>query len=147
MKAIAANKTAARDYFLLEKFEAGIELKGGEVKSVRKGKVNLKDSFARFFKNEIYAYNIHISPYEYATQEELDPKRSRRLLLKKKEIDYLIGKITQRGFALIPTKIYFKRGFAKVEIALAKGKRLYDKRRAIKEREAQLEIIRALRTK
>ena len=147
MKAIAANKTAARDYFLLEKFEAGIELKGGEVKSVRKGKVNLKDSFARFFKNEIYAYNIHISPYEYATQEELDPKRSRRLLLKKKEIYYLIGKITQRGFALIPTKIYFKRGFAKVEIALAKGKRLYDKRRAIKEREAQLEIKRALRKK
>jgi SsrA-binding protein len=147
MKAVATNKTASHDYFLLEKFEAGLALKGAEVKSIRRGKVNLKDSFARVFKNEIYVYNIHISPYEYATQEELDPKRERKLLLKKKEIDYLVGKMTQRGLALVPLRLYFKRGFAKLEIALARGKKLYDKRRQLKEKEAQLEIKRALRKK
>lgn len=145
--AIVTNRQARRDYFILETFEAGIELKGSEIKSIRKRRANLKDSFARVEKSEIFLYNLHISPYEFARRDEIDPKRARKLLLRKKEIKYLFGKSAKKSLALIPLKIYFKRGFAKVELALAKGKKLYDKREAIKLKEAKREIDRVFRKK
>ena len=146
-KIISTNKEARYKYLLFDVFEAGIELKGPEVKSVRDGGVSLKDSFARVENGEIFLYNMHIAPYEYANINAPEPKRARKLLLRKSEIVKLASKISQRGFTIVPTKLYFKKGFAKVEIALAKGKRLYDKREAIKKREAQREMRRSLRGK
>ncbi|UCD55871.1 MAG: SsrA-binding protein SmpB [Candidatus Omnitrophota bacterium] len=144
---IATNRQALRDYFILETFEAGIELKGSEIKSIRKRRANLKESFARIGKGEVFLYNLHISPYEFARRDEIEPKRARKLLLKKKQINYLFGKISGKGLTLIPLKLYLKRGLAKVEIALAKGKRFYDKRETLKRKVAQREINRALRKK
>jgi len=146
-EAIVTNRQAHRDYFILETFEAGIVLKGSEIKSIRKRRANLKDSFARVEKGEVFLYNLHISPYEFARRDEIDPKRVRKLLLRKKEIKYLFGKNAEKGLALIPLKIYLKKGFAKVELALAKGKKLYDKREAMKLKEAKREVDRALRKK
>ena len=142
-----SNRQARRDYFIFETFEAGIALKGSEIKSIRKGRANLKDSFARLEKNGVLLYNMHINPYEFARCEELDPKRPRKLLLRKSEIRHLIGKTSLKGATLIPLRVYFKGSLAKVEIGLAKGKNLYDKRETIKKRVAKREIDRALRTK
>ena len=146
-KSVATNKAARRDYHILETYEAGIELKGTEVKSLREGKANLKDGFARIEGNEVFLYNMHISPYEFGNIANVDPKRQRRLLLHKSQIKKLIGKTCQKGFALIPLSAYIKRGRVKIEIALAKGKQLYDKREALKRRQAGREMQRALRFK
>jgi len=144
-KANITNRAAGRDYFILETVEAGIELRGSEVKSIRAGKASLAESFARFDGREIFLYHMHVSPYEYTPKEEQDPLRPRRLLLHRKEIDYLIAQISQKRLALIPLSIYFKKSLAKVELALAKGKKQYDKREAIKRKEAERDIERAKR--
>ncbi|MDD5238710.1 MAG: SsrA-binding protein SmpB [Candidatus Omnitrophica bacterium] len=148
MKVIATNRKAYRDYIVLESFECGIELKGSEVKSLRQGKVNLNDSFARLEKNEIILYNTYISPYEEASYLNVEPVRQRKLLLHRNQIRKIIGELTQRGFTLIPLKVYFNdRGFAKIELALCKGKRLYDKREDIKRREIDMEMRRAMKAR
>lgn len=146
-KSVATNKAARRDYHILEAYEAGIELKGTEVKSLREGKANLKDGFARIEGNEVFLYNVHISPYEFGNIANVDPKRQRRLLLHKSQIRKLTGKTRQKGFTLIPLSAYIKRGRVKIELALAKGKEFYDKREAIKRRQAGREMQRALRMK
>jgi SsrA-binding protein len=147
-KLIATNRKAFRDYEVLETLEAGIELKGSEVKSLRDGKINLGDSFARIENNEAILYNTHISPYEQASYLNVDPLRQRKLLLHKKQISKLAGSIVQRGFTLVPIKVYFnERGFAKVELALCKGKKLYDKRRDIKRREEDLAMRRIMKAR
>ena len=145
--AIVTNRQAYRDYFILETFEAGIALKGSEIKSIRKRLANLKDGFAKVEKGEFFLYNLHISPYEFARRDETDPKRPRKLLLKKSQIKYLFAKMSEKGLTVIPLKIYLKRGFAKVQIALAKGKKFYDKREAVKRKEANRDIDRALSSK
>src|SRR3989338_2411187 len=139
------NRAARRDYFILETIEAGIELKGAEVKSLRAGKASLAESFARVEGNEIFLHNMHITPYEYSSKADMEPIRPRKLLLHRKEIDYIISKISQKGLALIPLTVYFKESYAKVELGVAKGKKLYDKREAIKQREAERAIERAKR--
>ncbi|MDD5005292.1 MAG: SsrA-binding protein SmpB [Candidatus Omnitrophica bacterium] len=146
---IATNSKAFRDYSILETVEAGIELKGSEVKSLREKRVSLNDSFARAEANGIILYNCHITNYDKRDGfDKSEPTRPRRLLLHKQEINKLSGKVNQRGFSLIPLKMYFnRRGFAKVELALAKGKKLYDKRRDIKERQLKRELRRAVRRK
>lgn len=144
---IVTNRQAHRDYEILEIFEAGVELRGSEVKSLRERRANLKDSFARIDRGEAFLYNLHITPYKYTTFEEIDPKRTRRLLLHKAQIRRLTGKTSEKGLTLVPLKLYFKKGYAKVELALAKGKRLYDKREAIKRREADRSIRRTLHRK
>ncbi|MCF8082603.1 MAG: SsrA-binding protein SmpB [Deltaproteobacteria bacterium] len=140
MKIVCQNKKAGYEYFLEEFLEAGMVLLGPEVKSLREGRANLTDSYAKVKGGEVYLYNMHISPYPFARHLELDPTRRRKLLLNKREIKRLIGKTEERGYALIPTKVYFTRGRAKVELALAKGKKKYDKRRALKEKELKREM-------
>lgn len=144
---IATNRKARYDYTILETFEAGIVLQGTEVKSLRNGKANLKDSFARVDRGEIILCNLHISPYDQGNRFNHDPLRPRKLLLHRAEIRRLAGKVAERGLTLVPLRLYFKRGVAKVELALAKGKKLYDRREAIAERDARREIDRALRGK
>lgn len=146
---IATNRKAFRDYSILDTFEAGIELKGSEVKSLREKRASLNDSFARLEKKGVVLYNCHVASYDKRDGfDKSEPTRPRRLLLHKKEIDKLAIKVTQRGHSLIPLKMYFNnRGFAKVELALAKGKRLYDKRRGIKERQLKRELKRAVSRK
>lgn len=147
-KIIATNRKAKRDYTVLETVECGIELKGSEVKSLRDGKANLSDSFARVENNEVILYNAHISPYEQASYLNVEPTRPRRLLLHKKQIQKLVGQAVQRGFTLVPLQMYFNhRGFAKIELALCKGKKLYDKREDIKRREADLEMRRVMKNR
>jgi len=146
-KIVAQNKSARRDYHVLETYEAGIELKGTEVKSLRGAKANLKDSFGRIERGEVFLCNMHISPYEFGNIANVDPKRQRRLLLHKNQIRKLIGETSQKGFTLIPLRVYIKSGRVKVELALAKGKRLYDKRETLKKHEAAREMQRALRMK
>ncbi len=147
-QAIASNKKAFRDYEVLESLECGIELNGSEVKSIRAGKINLNDSFARIERGQVILYNAHISPYFEASYLNVDPVRPRRLLLHKKQITRLAGQLTQRGLALIPLKIYFSpRGLVKVEIALGKGKKLYDKREDIKRRETDLAVRRMMKAR
>ncbi|WP_018084500.1 SsrA-binding protein SmpB [Desulfurispora thermophila] len=141
------NRKARHEYHILETYEAGIELKGTEVKSLRAGKANLQDSFARIENNELLLYNMHISPYEQGNRFNHDPKRVRRLLMHRQEINRLHSKIREKGLTLIPLKIYFQRGWAKVELALARGKKLYDKRQDIAARDAQREMERARRAK
>jgi len=146
IKVVAGNRRARHDYFILETYEAGIALTGTEVKSLRRGKASLQDSFARVEKGELVLYDLHISPYEAGNIFNHEPKRPRRLLMHKQEIMRLYGKLREKGLTLIPLKIYFnERGLAKVELALAKGKKLYDKRKAAAERDAQREIAKALR--
>ena len=126
--------------------EAGIVLKGPEVKSLRAGRANLKDGYARLEAGEVYMYNVHISPYSYATHNPMDPMRVRKLLLHKREIRKLIGKLHEKGIALIPMRIYFiENGKAKVELGLARGKKLHDKRASLKEKQSDREMARALR--
>lgn len=139
------NRAARRDYFILEAIEAGIELKGSEVKSIRAGKASLAESFAKFDGREIFLYHMYVSPYEYTPKEEQVPLRPKRLLLHRREIDYLIAQISQKRLALIPLSVYFKKSLAKVELALAKGKKQYDKREAIKRKEAERDIDRVKR--
>ena len=145
--AIAVNRRARHDYALLESYEAGIVLQGTEVKSLRGRGVSLQDSFASIERGEIFLHNMHISPYEPGNRYNHDPKRSRKLLLHRQEIRKLTGKTSGRGLTLVPLRLYFKRGKAKVEISLARGKRQYDKRETIKRREADMEIRKALRHK
>ena len=142
---VSTNRKAYHDYFIEETYEAGITLLGTEVKSLREGKANLKDSYALIKGNEIFLLNCHISPYSHGNIQNHDPLRTRKLLLHRKEINKLWGKLTQKGLTLIPLKIYFKKGKAKVEIGLAKGKRKYEKRESIKEKEAKREIQRHLK--
>jgi len=138
---VTQNRKAFHDYFIEETFEAGVMLTGTEVKSLRAGKANLKDSYARIKDGEIFLINTHISPYTQADGfVQHDPERTRKLLLHKKEILKLLGKTREKGYTLIPTKIYFKDGKAKVEVGLAKGKTSYDKRDSIKARDVKREI-------
>ena len=141
---VATNRQASYRYELLEKFEAGIQLQGSEVKSLRDGKVQLRDAYATVRDGEVWLQNAHISHYGPAARENHDPDRPRKLLLHRREIERLIGQTQQRGLTLVPTRMYFKGPHAKVEIALARGKDVGDKRRALKEREQRREIERAL---
>jgi SsrA-binding protein len=142
---VAVNRRAYHDYFVDEKLEAGIMLTGSEVKSVRNGRTNLRDGFVRIDGNAAWLENVHISPYEQANLINHEPTRPRKLLMHRKEISSLIGKVRQKGYTLIPLRVYFKRNHAKVEVGLARGKREYDKREAIAERDAKREIARAMR--
>ncbi len=146
-KVVTTNRKAYHDYFIQETYEAGISLLGTEVKSLREGKANLKDSYAIIKNNEAFLLNCHISPYSHGNIQNHDPLRTRKLLLHRKEINKLWGNISQKGFTLIPLRIYFKNGKAKVEIGLAKGKRQYEKRARIKEKEARREVERYLKGK
>ncbi|TMB93866.1 MAG: SsrA-binding protein SmpB [Chloroflexi bacterium] len=128
---VAVNRRAYHDYFIDEKLEAGIQLTGTEVKSVRNGRTNLRDGFVRIDGNEAWLENVHISPYEQANLMNHEPMRPRKLLLHRKEISSLIGKVRQKGYTLIPLRVYFSRNHAKVEVGLARGKKQYDKRREI----------------
>ena len=145
MKQLANNKKAFHDYFIEKKYEAGIELLGSEVKSIKQGKVSIKESFIGDRKGEMFIYGMHVSPFKEAYDQSIDPTRTRKLLLHKKEIDNLIGKKTQDGYTIVPLRIYEEKGLIKVEIALAKGKKLYDKRETLKRREADRRIDRALK--
>jgi SsrA-binding protein len=142
---IARNPSAGRDFQLLDTIEAGIELKGAEVKSLRARRANLKDSFARIEDSQAWLYGLDISPYPQAGIFKPDPKRMRRLLLHRVQIQRLEGRLTPGGMTLVPTRLYFKGARVKVELALAKGKKLFDKREAIQRREADREIARALK--
>ena len=142
-KIVCQNRKAAHDYFIEEVYDAGMILLGPEVKSLRDGRANLVDSYARVKNGEVYLYNMHISQYPFSHHMALDPTRTRKLLLNKKEIKRLIGKTQIRGYSLIPIKVYFSKGWAKVDLALAKGKRKVDKRRTLKEKELKREIEQA----
>ena len=145
-KVVATNRKAYHDYFIEEKLEAGLMLRGTEVKSLRDGRVNLQDSYASVDDGEVYLHHCHISPYSHGNIMNHDPLRARKLLLHRKEINKLIGKTQQKGQTLIPLRIYFsKRGRAKIELALAKGKKQYDRRESIKAREAGREVERAIK--
>ena len=135
MKVITENRKARHDYTIEESFEAGIELKGTEVKSMRAGRANLKDSFAVIENGELYLYGMHISPYEHGNIFNVEPMRPRKLLMHKKEIMRLLGKTKEQGLTLVPLKAYFKKDKIKIELALAKGKKLYDKREAAAEKQ------------
>jgi SsrA-binding protein len=142
---VASNRQASHRYHLLEKWEAGLVLQGTEVKALRDGKAQIKDGYAGVRDGEVWLHNVHIPPYGPAARENHEPERPRKLLMHKREIERLIGKTRERGLTLIPTRMYFKGSHAKVEIALAKGKDVGDKRRAIKEREMKREMERAIR--
>lgn len=143
---LVTNRKARHDYHILETFEAGISLAGTEVKSLREGKGNLKDSFARVENGELFLYNMHISPYEKGNIYNKDPLRTRKLLMHKRQINRLSGLVSEKGLTLIPLKLYLnQRGLVKVELALAKGKALYDKREAIKQRDANREMEKAFK--
>ncbi|WP_018212138.1 SsrA-binding protein SmpB [Desulfitobacterium hafniense] len=145
IKVISDNRKAHHDYFVEEKLEAGVILTGTEIKSIRNGRVNLKDSYARIENGEAWLYQLHISPYEQGNRFNHDPLRKRKLLLNRSEIIKLIGKVQQQGLTLIPTKIYLKRGLAKIELGVCRGKKNYDKRQDIAERDAKREIERHFR--
>ena len=145
VKNIAQNKKARHDYFIEETYECGIELVGTEVKSLREGKVNLKDSYASITEGEVFVKNMHISPYEKGNIFNKDPLRERKLLLHKREILKLIGKIKEKGYSLIPLSLYFKNSKVKLELALARGKKLYDKRDDIAKKDASREIDRRMK--
>jgi SsrA-binding protein len=141
---VATNRQAGFRYHLLERFECGIVLQGSEVKSLREGGVQLKDAYAEVRDGEAWLHNMHIAPYKPAAGQNHDPERPRKLLLHRREIERLVGKTAERGLTLVPTRVYFSGPRAKVELALARGKELHDKRRSIKERETRREIERAL---
>ena len=145
MADIARNRQASFKYNFLEKWEAGLGLTGTEVKSLREGKAQLKDGYASVSNGEVWLHNVHIPPYAPASRENHEPERSRKLLLHRNEIERLIGKTREKGLTLVPTRLYFSGGRAKVEIALARGKDVGDKRQAIKERELKREMDRAIR--
>ena len=143
-KVIASNRKARHDYTILDTFEAGIALTGTEVKSLRAGRASLVDAFAQEKDGEIFLYGLHVAEYAQGTWTNHEPRRTRKLLLNRYEIDRLIGKIRESGLTLVPLSMYFSDGWAKVEIALARGKRSYDKRQALAQRDAEREITRAL---
>ena len=145
IKVISDNRRARYDYEILEVFEAGIELKGSEVKSLRANQASIKESFAMIRDGEVFLINSYIAPYEQANLFNHEPRRDRKLLLNKREINRLMGKTLIRGYTLVPTKVYFKRGKAKVDIALGKGKKVHDRRDDIKKREADREMEKALK--
>ncbi|HOM24958.1 MAG TPA: SsrA-binding protein SmpB [Thermosynergistes sp.] len=145
-KVVARNRKATHDYFILETYEAGIVLTGTEIKSVREGRINLRDGYAKIDSGELWLYNVHISPYERGSFYNHDPLRPRKLLLRREEIKRLLGKTKEKGLTLVPLSVYIKDNrWAKVEVALAKGKKQYDKRAAIAERDAQRAMERARR--
>jgi len=144
-KQIAKNPTAYHNYEILEKYEAGIVLSGTEIKSVANNKVNLKDSYAIVRNGEVWVLNIHISPYEFGNRFNLDPTRNRKLLLNKREINKLIGLIQQKGLSLVPISMYWKNNKVKIELGVARGKKLYDKREDMKKRDAERDIERSLK--
>jgi SsrA-binding protein len=143
-KTVATNRRARFDYEILERMEAGIVLTGSEVKSLRAGRASLTESFARIRDGEVWLENLHIPPYEQGEKRGYDPKRTRKLLLKRAQIERLIGKTAERGLSLVPIRLYFTHGLAKVEIGLGKGKRQFEKRQAIAEREMRREAERSL---
>lgn len=144
-KNIAENRKAFHDYHVLETFEAGVALLGTEVKSIREGAVNLRDSYARVDEGEVFVYNIHITPYSHRGYADHDPIRKRKLLLHRHEIRKLIGKTIERGMTLVPLRMYFKNGRVKMAVALAKGKQAHDKREAIKKRDTDRETRAAVK--
>ena len=143
-RVVARNRKARHEFQVLETFEAGIELKGPEVKSLRAGEVSFRDSFARVENGEVWLHSLHISPYEQANRFNVDPIRPRRLLLKKSEIRQLVVKTQEKGLTLVPLEIYFSRGYAKVALAVARGRKLHDKRQELKRREQEREARRAM---
>jgi len=145
IKIITENRKARHDYHIEETYEAGIELTGTEVKSLRAGRANLRDSYAEVRQGEVYLVNAHISPYEQGNRFNHDPKRPRKLLLHRAEINRLAGRVQQKGLTLVPLRLYFKGSWAKVELALARGKKLYDRREDIAARDAEREMRRAAR--
>ena len=145
IKIIAQNKKAAHDYFVLEKYEAGIELFGTEVKSIRRGRVNLKDSWCQIEKGEIFACGMHISPYEQGNIFNRDPLRKKRLLMHKREIRRLFDKVRREGLTIVPLTVYFLKGRAKLEIGLCKGKKNYDKRETAAQRDAKRSVERSIK--
>jgi SsrA-binding protein len=144
-KALAQNRKAYHDYFIEETYEAGVVLSGTEIKSIRRGSANLRDAYAQINNGEVWLLNMHVSPYEQGNRFNHEPLRPRKLLLHKSEIAKLVGAVKEEGFTLVPTKLYLRNGFCKVEVGLAKGKKQYDKRQDIKKKDAQRDIQRALR--
>ena len=144
---IAENRKAYHDYHLIETFEAGVALLGTEVKAIREGRANLRDSFARVDNGEVYLYNVNISPYSHRGYADHEPLRPRKLLLHRNEIRKLIGKTVEKGMTLVPVRMYFKHGRVKVAISLAKGKKEYDKRETIKRRESDRETRAAMKSR
>jgi SsrA-binding protein len=144
---VVTNRRAWHDFEILETYEAGLALRGTEVKSLREGKANFKDSYATVQRDEVWLVGCHISPYHHGTDANHDPERRRKLLLRRSEINRLIGKTLERGLTLVPLRLYFKGGRAKLELALARGKKLRDKRQALREREARREMDRAVRAR
>ena len=147
VKIICQNKKAYHDYFVVESYEAGLVLKGTEVKSLRIGKAQLVDAYAVFKGEELYLLNAHISPYSHAARDNHEPTRSRKLLMHKAELKRLMGKVQEKGLSLVPLKLYFKNGKAKAEIGLVKGKKLYDKREDLKKKAMAKDIERAMKDK
>ena len=147
IKTITINKKARHDYFIEDTYEAGLALVGTEVKSLREGRANLKDSYARVRDGEVFLVGAHISPYAFGTHRNHDPERERKLLLKKREIKRLYGKANERGYTLVPLSIYFKNGKAKLELGLGRGKAKYDKREAIKRKDEKRDLERAMKEK
>ena len=143
---VTTNRKAGYDYVLFDRVEAGIALKGPEIKSIRERKVNLNDSFVRITNDEAYVYGMHISPYKQSGQFAPNPTRERKLLLHKKQIHKLLGLTSQKGYTIVPTKLYFKKGNAKLEIAIAKGKRFFDKREKLRRRETERRMQRSLKS-
>lgn len=141
-KNVASNKKAYYEYFIEEKYEAGLVLVGTEVKSIRQGKANLKDSYVNIKDGEAFVYNMHISPYDQGNINNVDPLRVRKLLLNKKEIRKLVGLITLKGYSIIPLSLYMKNGLVKMEISVAKGKKNYDKREVLAKKDAERRILR-----
>jgi SsrA-binding protein len=144
-KIVATNRRARHDYLIEERFEAGIVLTGSEVKSLRGGRASLTESYARVQDGEVWLENLHVPPYEQGEKRGYDPKRRRKLLLRRAEIERLVGKTAERGLSLVPLRLYFSHGLAKVELGLGRGKRAYEKRQAIAEREHRREMDQAIR--
>jgi SsrA-binding protein len=146
-KIVSTNRRARHEYHILETFECGLVLHGYEVKSIREGRVNIQDAYGTVREDEAFIENMHISPYSHVDLREIDPLRRRKLLLRRKEIDYLLGKTRERGLTLVPLKLYFKGPHVKLAVGVAKGKKLYDKREDIAERDARRDMERALKGK
>ena len=144
-KVISTNRKAFHDYLIFDRFDAGIVLTGTEIKSVRKGMFNLKDSFAKVEDGEVFLYNMHISPYEQGNRFNHEPERTRKLLLNKQEIMKITGKIKKENYTIVPLELYLSHGFAKIEIGLAKGKKLYDKRETITKKTQERDIARSMK--
>lgn len=145
VKIVAVNRRATHDYFIDDRFEAGLVLTGTEIKSIREGRVNLREGYARVVNGEAWLTNVHIAPYEQGNRYNHEPLRDRKLLLHRDEIAELVGRVRQRGYTIVPLQLYLKHGRAKIELGLARGKREYDKRESIAKREAQRDIERGLR--